>query len=86
MTEDSVSRRRRHRPEEAERAILAAARSFLESNPFREMTVEEDGRVRIRVAFVHQSGRKETRSYDGGGDTLVFAGDAFARRDAACDG
>jgi AcrR family transcriptional regulator len=40
MTEDSVSRRRRHRPEEAERAILAAARSFLESNPFREMTVE----------------------------------------------
>ena len=33
-------RRRRRRPEEAERAILAAARSFLESNPFREMTVE----------------------------------------------
>ena len=40
MTGDSVSRRRRRRPEEAERAILAAARSFLESNPFREMTVE----------------------------------------------
>jgi TetR/AcrR family transcriptional regulator, ethionamide resistance regulator len=40
MTRDSVSRRRRRRPEEAERAILAAARSFLESNPFREMTVE----------------------------------------------
>jgi len=34
-------RRRRRRPEEAERAILAAARSFLEERPFREMTVEE---------------------------------------------
>jgi TetR/AcrR family transcriptional regulator, ethionamide resistance regulator len=34
------SPRRRRRPEEAERAILAAARSFLERNPFREMTVE----------------------------------------------
>ena len=33
-------RRRRRRPEEAERAILAAARSFLEERPFREMTVE----------------------------------------------
>lgn len=33
--------RRRHRPEEAERAILAAARSFLAEHPFREMTVEE---------------------------------------------
>jgi TetR/AcrR family transcriptional regulator, ethionamide resistance regulator len=32
--------RRRRRPEEAERAILAAARSFLERNAFREMTVE----------------------------------------------
>jgi TetR/AcrR family transcriptional regulator, ethionamide resistance regulator len=32
--------RRRHKPEEAERAILAAARSFLEERPFREMTVE----------------------------------------------
>jgi TetR/AcrR family transcriptional regulator, ethionamide resistance regulator len=32
--------RRRHRPEEAERIILAAARSFLEERPFREMTVE----------------------------------------------
>src|SRR3712207_1359453 len=32
--------RRRRRPEEAERAILAAARSFLERSPFREMTVE----------------------------------------------
>jgi TetR/AcrR family transcriptional regulator, ethionamide resistance regulator len=32
--------RRRRRPEEAERAILAAARSFLQERPFREMTVE----------------------------------------------
>jgi TetR/AcrR family transcriptional regulator, ethionamide resistance regulator len=32
--------RRRRRPEEAERTILAAARSFLEEHPFREMTVE----------------------------------------------
>jgi TetR/AcrR family transcriptional regulator, ethionamide resistance regulator len=32
--------RRRRKPEEAERAILAAARSFLEEHPFREMTVE----------------------------------------------
>jgi len=36
---DRVPRRRR-RPEEAERAILAAARAFLEERPFREMTVE----------------------------------------------
>src|SRR5215218_1032038 len=32
--------RRRRRPEEAERALLAAARSCLEGRPFREMTVE----------------------------------------------
>ena len=32
--------RRRRSPEEAERAILAAARAFLEERPFREMTVE----------------------------------------------
>ena len=32
--------RRRRRPEEAERAILAAALAFLEERPFREMTVE----------------------------------------------
>lgn len=36
----SGERRRRRRPEEAERAILAAARSFLEEHPFREMKVE----------------------------------------------
>jgi TetR/AcrR family transcriptional regulator, ethionamide resistance regulator len=32
--------RRRRRPEEAERVILTAARTFLETRPFREMTVE----------------------------------------------
>jgi TetR/AcrR family transcriptional regulator, ethionamide resistance regulator len=32
--------RRRRRPEEAERTILAAGRAFLEEHPFREMTVE----------------------------------------------
>jgi TetR/AcrR family transcriptional regulator, ethionamide resistance regulator len=32
--------RRRRRPEEAERTILAAGRAFLEERPFREMTVE----------------------------------------------
>jgi len=32
--------RRRRRPEEAERTILAAGRAFLEQRPFREMTVE----------------------------------------------
>ena len=39
MSRDRVPRRRR-KPEEAERAILAAARAFLEERPFREMTVE----------------------------------------------
>jgi AcrR family transcriptional regulator len=33
-------RRRRRKPEEAERTILAAGRAFLEKHPFREMTVE----------------------------------------------
>ena len=33
-------RRRRRKPEEAERAILAAGRAFLKEHPFREMTVE----------------------------------------------
>jgi AcrR family transcriptional regulator len=37
----SGERRRRRRPEEAERAILAAARSFLSEHPFREMKVED---------------------------------------------
>ena len=39
LSEDRGPRRRR-RPEEAERAILAAGRAFLEEHPFREMTVE----------------------------------------------
>ena len=34
-------RRRRRKPEEAERVILAAGRAFLEEHPFREMTVED---------------------------------------------
>ena len=38
--EVSGERRRRRRPEEAERAILAAARAFLSEHPFREMKVE----------------------------------------------
>ena len=33
--------RRRRKPEEAERAILAAARTFLSEHPFREMKVED---------------------------------------------
>ena len=37
----SGERRRRRSPEEAERAILAAARAFLEEHPFREMKVED---------------------------------------------
>jgi AcrR family transcriptional regulator len=36
-----VGSRRRRKPEEAERAILAAARSFLSEHPFREMKVED---------------------------------------------
>ncbi len=39
LSEDRGPRRRR-RPEEAERTILAAGRAFLEEHPFREMTVE----------------------------------------------
>jgi AcrR family transcriptional regulator len=44
ISDDEVSGergpRRRRRPEEAERTILAAGRAFLEERPFREMTVE----------------------------------------------
>jgi len=44
MSGDEVRRdrgpRRRRRPEEAERTIMAAGRAFLEERPFREMTVE----------------------------------------------
>jgi TetR/AcrR family transcriptional regulator, ethionamide resistance regulator len=39
VSEERAPRRRR-KPEEAERVILAAARAFLEERPFREMTVE----------------------------------------------
>ena len=39
MSRDRGPRRRR-KPEEAERVILAAARTFLAERPFREMTVE----------------------------------------------
>ena len=39
MSGERVPRRRR-KPEEAERVILAAGRAFLEEHPFREMTVE----------------------------------------------
>lgn len=38
----------------------------------REMTVEEGGRVRVRVAYDRQSGRTEMRSYQAGGDTLTY--------------
>src|SRR5215210_4938812 len=52
MSGDEVSGdrapRRRHKPEEAERMILAAGRAFLEEHPFREMTVEE---VMIRTGL-----------------------------------
>jgi TetR/AcrR family transcriptional regulator, ethionamide resistance regulator len=47
VSRDRVPRRRR-KPEEAERAILAAARAFLEEHPFREMTV---GGVMIRTGL-----------------------------------
>lgn len=44
ISDDEVSGergpRRRRRPEEAERTILAAGRAFLEERPFREMTVD----------------------------------------------
>ena len=38
----------------------------------REMILEEDGRVRIRVAYNYQRGREEVRSYQGGGHTLTY--------------
>jgi AcrR family transcriptional regulator len=40
VSKDRGGRRRRRKPEEAERVILAAGRAFLEERPFREMTVE----------------------------------------------
>ena len=41
MGDEGKHQRRRRRPEEAERAILAAARAFLSEHPFREMKVED---------------------------------------------
>jgi TetR/AcrR family transcriptional regulator, ethionamide resistance regulator len=72
-------RRRRRRPEEAERAILAAARAFLEEHPFRELTVE---RVMARTglsrpafyAYFRDSYDVVTRLLEGIGG-LLFAVD-----------
>jgi len=77
-THELASRRRR-RPEEAERAILAAARSFLEEHPFRELTVE---RVMARTglsrpafyAYFRDSYDVVTRLLEGIGG-LLFAVD-----------
>jgi AcrR family transcriptional regulator len=71
--------RRRRRPEEAERAILAAARSFLSEHPFREMKVED---VMARTglsrpafyAYFHDRYELVTRLLEGIGG-LLFAVD-----------
>jgi AcrR family transcriptional regulator len=71
--------RRRHRPEESERAILAAARSFLSEHPFREMKVED---VMARTglsrpafyAYFHDRYELVTRLLEGIGG-LLFAVD-----------
>jgi TetR/AcrR family transcriptional regulator, ethionamide resistance regulator len=71
--------RRRRRPEEAERTILAAARAFLEEHPFRELTVE---RVMARTglsrpafyAYFRDSYDVVTRLLEGIGG-LLFAVD-----------
>ena len=71
--------RRRHKPEEAERAILAAARAFLEERPFREMKVED---VMVRTglsrpafyAYFEDRYDLVTRLLDGVGG-LLFAVD-----------
>ena len=72
-------RRRRRKPEEAERAILAAGRAFLEEHPFREMTVEG---VMVRTglsrpafyAYFHDRYDLVTRLLEGVGG-LLFAVD-----------
>ena len=71
--------RRRRKPEEAERAILAAARSFLEERPFREMTVEAVmGRTGLSrpafYAYFHDRYDVVTRLLEGIGG-LLFAVD-----------
>ena len=71
--------RRRRRPEEAERAILAAARAFLSEYPFREMKVED---VMARTglsrpafyAYFHDRYELVTRLLEGIGG-LLFAVD-----------
>jgi TetR/AcrR family transcriptional regulator, ethionamide resistance regulator len=88
--------RRRRRPEEAERAILAAARSFLEEHPFREMTVEG---VMVRTglsrpafyAYFRDRYDLVTRLLEGIGGLLFavdwrwLSGDAGAGREAASE-
>lgn len=71
--------RRRRRPEEAERAILSAARAFLSEHPFREMKVED---VMARTglsrpafyAYFHDRYELVTRLLEGIGG-LLFAVD-----------
>ncbi len=88
--------RRRRRPEEAERAILAAARSFLEERPFREMTVEG---VMVRTglsrpafyAYFRDRYDLATRLLEGIGGLLFavdwrwLSGDAGGGREAASE-
>jgi AcrR family transcriptional regulator len=88
--------RRRRRPEEAERAILAAARSFLEERPFREMTVEG---VMVRTglsrpafyAYFRDRYDLVTRLLEGIGGLLFavdwrwLSGDAGAGRETASE-
>jgi len=90
------SPRRRRRPEEAERAILAAARSFLEERPFREMTVEG---VMVRTglsrpafyAYFRDRYDLVTRLLEGIGGLLFavdwrwLSGDAGGGREAASE-
>lgn len=89
-----VGRRRRHRPEESERAILAAARAFLEERPFREMKVE-DVMARTGLSrpafYAYFEDRYElvTRMLEGIGGLLFavdrrwLAGDPAAGREAS---
>jgi AcrR family transcriptional regulator len=95
MAGDRAPRRRR-RPEDAERAILAAARSFLEEHPFREMTVEG---VMVRTglsrpafyAYFRDRYDLVTRLLEGIGGLLFavdwrwLSGDASGGREAASE-
>ncbi len=96
MVSGERARRRRRRPEEAERAILAAARSFLEEHPFREMTVEA---VMVRTglsrpafyAYFRDRYDLVTRLLEGIGGLLFavdwrwLSGDASGGREAASE-